>query len=152
MILDGGRCDVGVESTVLDLTESVPVVLRPGGVTLEMLESVVGQVVVHPNVMKPLKQGQITRSPGMKYVHYAPKAPVTLIRGDLHKQVEFIDTEASRREKQGERPGILATNQTLACYQAGVRLSMGDRSRPAELAENLFARLREFDALDVTHW
>lgn len=149
MILDGGRCDVGVESTVLDLTEVVPVVLRPGGVTVEMLQAVVGQVAIHPNVMTPLQQGQITRSPGMKYVHYAPKAPVTLIRGDLRKQVEFINTEVCNREQKGERAGILATDQTLACYQAGVKLSMGDRVRPAGLAENLFARLREFDGLNV---
>lgn len=149
MILDGGKSNVGVESTVLDLTGHVPLVLRPGGVTVEMLESIVGQVNIHPNVMKPLQEGQRVLSPGMKYIHYAPKAPVTLIRGDLQRQVAFINEEVSKREQKGERAGILATDQTLAYYHAGTRLSMGDRKQPAQLAENLFACLREFDELNV---
>ncbi|HHU48141.1 MAG TPA: threonylcarbamoyl-AMP synthase [Clostridiales bacterium] len=149
LILDGGRTDIGVESTVLDLTGSVPLVLRPGGVTVEMLQSIVGQVRIHPNVMKPLREGQRVRSPGMKYTHYAPNAPVTLVRGNLHRQVTYINTEACKGEREGYRAGILATDQTISHYQTGIRLSMGDRRQPAELAGNLFLRLREFDGLNV---
>ncbi len=149
LILDGGRTDIGVESTVLDLTGSVPLVLRPGGVTVEMLQSIVGQVRIHPNVMKPLREGQRVRSPGMKYTHYAPNAPVTLVRGNLHRQVAYINTEACKGEREGYRAGILATDQTISHYQTGIRLSMGDRRQPAELAGNLFLRLREFDGLNV---
>lgn len=149
MILDGGKTEVGVESTVLDMTGSAPMVLRPGGVTVEMLQAAIGQVRIHPNVMRPVQKDEKVRSPGMKYVHYAPKAPVTLVRGELNRQVEFINKEAARLEKEGKRAGILATDQTLSRYQAGIRLSMGDRENPADIAGKLFARLREFDELGV---
>jgi len=149
MILDGGPARVGVESTVLDMTGSVPVVLRPGGVTVEMLESAIGEVRIHPNVMKPVQKGDKVRSPGMKYVHYAPKAPVTLVRGELNRQVEFINKEAAKLENMGRKVGILATDQTLFRYQAGIKLSMGNRENPADIAGRLFARLREFDELNV---
>ncbi|HHU77581.1 MAG: L-threonylcarbamoyladenylate synthase [Caldicoprobacterales bacterium] len=149
LILDGGRTDVGVESTVLDLTKSPPVILRPGGVTVEMLESVIGQVAIHPSVMQPVQKDEAAHSPGMKYVHYAPKAPVVLIRGSLPKQMEYIRTRVSSELEAGKQVGILATDQTIACYDEGIRLSMGDRDKPADLAGNLFARLREFDDLNV---
>jgi L-threonylcarbamoyladenylate synthase len=149
VILDGGRADVGVESTVLDMTGEIPVILRPGGVTEEMLMQAIGQVQVDPHVMAPLEEGQTVRSPGMKYTHYAPKAPVTIVRGDLHRQTAFINMETEKLQQAGKRVGILATDQTLNSYGEGVRLTMGSRSRPAELASNLFARLREFDSLGV---
>ena len=149
MILDGGPCDVGVESTVLDLTGEIPVVLRPGGATVEMLTAVIGQVHLHPNVMKPFKEGQRALSPGMKYVHYAPAAPVTLIRGGSHQRIGFINNEVYRLEEEGKRVGVLATDQTIQQISGGFKLSLGDREKPAELAYHLFARLREFDGLDV---
>ena len=149
MILDGGRADVGVESTVLDMTGKIPVILRPGGVTPEMLAAVIGPVRVDPHVMTPLGAGQEVRSPGMKYTHYAPKAPVTIVRGDLDKLTQFIDREARKQQQAGKRVGILATDQTMGNYTGGVLLTMGSRSRPAELAANLFALLREFDRLGV---
>lgn len=149
MILDGGECDVGVESTVLSLVGATPVILRPGGITAEMLRGVIGQVDIHPNVMMPLKEGQKALSPGMKYVHYAPKAPVTLIRGDYQKLIQFMNKEVCRLEGEGKRVGILATDQTLAGCKLGIRLSLGNREEPSEPAFHLFARLREFNHLNV---
>ena len=149
MILDGGNCNIGLESTVLSLTGATPVILRPGGITVEMLRRVIGQVDVHSNVMKPLHEGQKPLSPGMKYSHYAPKAPVTLIRGDYSKLIEFMNQEAGRLEGEDKRVGILATDQTLLECNYGIRLSLGDREKPSELAYHLFARLREFNHLDV---
>ncbi|NLC44409.1 MAG: threonylcarbamoyl-AMP synthase [Clostridiales bacterium] len=149
MLLDGGVCNVGLESTVLSLAGVTPVILRPGGITVEMLRQVIGQVDVHNNVMKPLQDGQKPLSPGMKYSHYAPIAPVTLIRGDYLKLIGFMNQEAGRLEDEGKRVGILATDQTLRSCNHGIRLSLGDREKPSELAFNLFARLREFNHLEV---
>lgn len=149
MILDGGVCNVGLESTILSLTDDIPMVLRPGGVTVEMLREVIGQVEVHNNVMNPLQEEQKPLSPGMKYTHYAPKAPVILIRGDFPRLIEFMNQEAGRLEGEGKRVGILATNQTLMECNHGIKLSLGNREKPSEQAYNLFARLREFNHLDV---
>ncbi|HCS75423.1 MAG TPA: threonylcarbamoyl-AMP synthase [Clostridiales bacterium] len=149
MILDGGASNVGLESTVLSLACTNPVILRPGGITVEMLRQLIGQVDVHNNVMEPLMEEQKPLSPGMKYEHYAPKAPVTIIRGNSINLTAFINKEAGRLEEEGKHVGILATNQTLAKCTHGVRLTLGDRDKPSELAYNLFARLREFNHLDV---
>jgi L-threonylcarbamoyladenylate synthase len=99
--------------------------------------------------MAPLQEGQSVRSPGMKYTHYAPKAPVTIVRGDLDKQIAFINMETRKQQQAGVRVGILATDQSRDSYAEGIRLTMGTRSKPAELAANLFSRLREFDSLGV---
>jgi len=80
-IVDGGPCSVGVESTIIDLTEQPPRLLRPGGITLEQLESVLGEVAVDPAVTRLMGAGEQPKAPGMKYRHYAPKAPVTVVQG-----------------------------------------------------------------------
>jgi len=149
LILDGGKADVGVESTILDMTDEIPVLLRPGGITREMITQVIGQILVHPSILSPLKEGQKVLSPGMKYTHYAPKASVIIVRGDLDKLKSFIINETDRLQQTGKRVGILATDETISYYFHGVLLSMGSRSRPAELAANLFSLLREFDSLRV---
>jgi len=149
VILDGGKADVGVESTVLDMTGEIPVILRPGGITPEMIEEALGHVRIDPHVMSPLDGNKKVRSPGMKYIHYAPKAPVILVRGDLDKLISYINEETQRQINAGKRVGILATDQTIKSYGQGERLTMGDRHKPRELAANLFGRLREFDELDV---
>jgi len=149
LILDGGKADVGLESTVVDMTGEIPVILRPGGVTREMMIQVIGQVEVDSHVMAPLEQGQKAMSPGTKYTHYRPKASVTIVRGDLDKLIGFIKEETSKNIQNGRRVGILATDETVNCYMEGVRLTMGSRRKPAEIAASLFALLREFDKLGV---
>ena len=92
-ILDGGPCGVGVESTVLALAEQKPRLLRPGGVTLEMLQRVVGAVTVDPAVLHKLADGAQAASPGMKYKHYAPKAKVILVKGTAERYREFVNSK-----------------------------------------------------------
>ena len=89
-IVDGGDCEVGVESTVITLAEDVPTLLRPGGVTLEQLRAEIGEVKVHPAVLKSLGKGMKASSPGMKYKHYSPKAEVILLRGSEQGFCEYI--------------------------------------------------------------
>ena len=101
LILDGGESNVGVESTVVAVTGEHPMLLRPGYVTKEQMEAVLGEeVLVSPAILEKLRDGEVARSPGMKYKHYAPKAQVTILRGDFAKYKEFI--------KQHTEPGVWA--------------------------------------------
>lgn len=151
LILDGGKCSVGLESTVLDLTAQIPVILRPGGVTLEMLQEVLGEVRVDINVLKPVSDGRKVKSPGMKYTHYAPRAQVLIVRGKLDGIVERINELAEEYAAQGMKVGILATRETWERYGIGEVLVLGGRTQPAVMASNLFSALREFDdrAVDI---
>ncbi|NLI60882.1 MAG: threonylcarbamoyl-AMP synthase [Clostridiales bacterium] len=151
MILDGiTPCSVGLESTVLDMSGGVPTILRPGAVTLEMLKEILGHVEVDKTVLKPLEKGQPPKSPGMKYIHYAPRAKVIIFRGT---SLDRITKEVSRRAKEyvreGKKVGILATDETTHQYKGQDIISLGSRKNPASIAANLFSSLREFDDMGV---
>ena len=94
-IVDGGPCTVGVESTIIDLTEQPPRLLRPGGVTLEELGQALGEVAVDPAVTRLMGAGEQPRAPGMKYRHYAPKAPVTVVAGEPAQSAAYIQSHSS---------------------------------------------------------
>ncbi|TYP58759.1 L-threonylcarbamoyladenylate synthase [Thermosediminibacter litoriperuensis] len=145
LILDGGPCEVGVESTVLDLTGELPVILRPGGVTREELEAVLGRVELDPG----LAEGQKPRSPGQKYRHYSPKARVLVVEGPVEAQVRKITELAEKLTAEGKKVGIMATAQTRRFYGTGCVLSVGDREAPLTISSNLFSVLRKFDRLGV---
>ena len=109
-IVDGGPCSVGVESTIIDLTEQPPRLLRPGGITLEELESVLGEVAVDPAVTRLMGAGEQPRAPGMKYRHYAPKAPVTVVTGDPQRSARYIADHA------GAEDGIICFDEFLTLF------------------------------------
>ena len=145
LILDGGPCKVGVESTVLDITGERPVILRPGGITVEMLESVVGLVKVDPGVIRPV-QGRPVRSPGMKYRHYSPRARMAVVEGGLKDIVDKITDLTRGYISQGKKVGILATQQTYGQYRDFDNvISLGDREHPDTIAESLYSALRRMD-------
>lgn len=138
-VLDGGGCEVGVESTVLSLTdESKPRLLRPGGVTLQQLESVIGPVVVDPAVLNRLEDGEKAASPGMKYKHYSPNAHVVLLKGGEQAYAAFVNAHAA--------PGVMAL-----CYEEDVKnllveaVSFGRKDDDKTQARLLFRKLRELD-------
>ena len=143
-ILDGGACDVGVESTVLDLTGKVPCILRPGAVTAEDVASVAGSCAVAPSVMRPLKEGESAPSPGMRHRHYAPKAKMTVFIGSDENVAKAIIS----RYDQAENAAILAHTCVLSLFGSRRVFSLGDT--PQEGARLLFRRLREMDALGVS--
>ncbi|MFY9176567.1 MAG: L-threonylcarbamoyladenylate synthase [Caldicoprobacterales bacterium] len=151
MILDGiVPCQVGIESTVLDMSGEVPTILRPGGITLEMLRPILEDVRVDETVLKPLTKGQSPKSPGMKYTHYAPKAKVIIYRGtNLDAMAAEINRRAEEYVSKGKKVGILATDETMDKYKKGHLISLGSRKAPASIASSLFNSLRGFDHIGV---
>ena len=149
MILDGGATEVGLESTILDLTEEIPMILRPGAVTLEMLEEKIGRVQVDPAVLEKPDSNLIPKAPGMKYTHYAPKAQVKLVRGQMEKVISFINAQCKEDIEKGISVGVMATEETKQQYSFGKVLSVGSREDMETVGHRLFATLREFDALEV---
>lgn len=145
LILDGGPCGVGVESTVLDVTCDPPRVLRPGGVTPRMVADAVGACEVDGSVMRPLREGEVARSPGMKYRHYAPKGELTIVRGQNARSViaRLYDEAAAR----GQNAYILALDGDMPFYAPRNARALGKNA--ADAARSLFARLREMDELQA---
>jgi L-threonylcarbamoyladenylate synthase len=141
-IIDGGPCRVGLESTVLSLA-GAPTILRPGGITREMLEAVIGEVRLSPAVLSPLGEDEPAASPGMKYRHYAPDAQVLVATGASPRAMaERICREYDSRTRAGERCVILASLQTQGFYKDRRYVIMGDRNFPETLCANLFGALR----------
>ena len=147
LILDDGPCQVGVESSVIDACGEVPLVLRPGAITPEMIRAVLGDVQVDEHVMQPLQEGETVRSPGMKYRHYAPSARTTIVEGPPEAVIREICTRYDQAEAEGLHPAILGFVE----HDFGGRstLSLGHARHPEEAASLLFARLRELDELGL---
>ena len=147
MIVDGGPVGIGVESTIVDVTEEIPTLLRPGAITMEMLRDVVGQVDVDPAITGPIRADVKPKAPGMKYRHYAPKASLTLVEGEAGAVTARINELAAEKLGKGCKVGIICTEETKTLYPAGIVKSIGLRSDEATLAHNLYAVLRDFDDL-----
>ena len=140
LILDGGACPVGVESTVVSLAEHQPVLLRPGYITKEQMEQVLGCTVrLADAVLHQLKAGEKAASPGMKYKHYAPKADVTILKGDFDAYASYVE---AHREPGTFCLCFAGEEAALSCPC----VSYGHENRPEEQANRLFSALRELDA------
>ncbi len=151
-ILDGGSVDIGLESTIVDLTEDVVTILRPGYINMEMLKEVVGQVRMDPGIVyndKGTTGGAKPKAPGMRYKHYAPKGDLTIVSGEEDKVVSAINELAAQGIAAGKKVGIIATIETKGKYNCGEVLVIGDRTEEKSIAHNLYNILREFDELDV---
>lgn len=140
MILDGGPTKIGIESTVIDLSSKTPMLLRPGGITLEQLQKILGKIKIHPIVFGK-KTKTITRSPGMKYRHYSPKAKIILIEGSKPKIRKKISELSKYYKSQGLRVGVLGAN-------IGSDLTKSQASQQ-KIAASLFKSFREFDAKKI---
>lgn len=147
-IVDGGPCRVGVESTIVDLTCTPPRLLRPGGVTLEQLRAVLGEVEIDPAVVRGMKAGEKPRAPGMAYRHYAPEAPVTVVTGAPEQTAAYIAAHA------GEQDGILCFDEYIARFpRQDARRQvkyLGSAEDMQAQAHNIFDALRAFDHTNVT--
>jgi L-threonylcarbamoyladenylate synthase len=144
MIIDGGQVGIGLESTIVDLTSDVPMVLRPGYITVEMLSEVLGEVAIDRTIIDASSKEK-PKAPGMKYRHYAPKGELTIVQGALEDVVQYINEETSRLRKEGKRIGVIGTESTSSLYLADVVKNAGNREDEATIAHELFKVLREFD-------
>lgn len=144
-VVDGGPCQVGVESTIVDLTEPRPRLLRPGGITPEQLLEVLGDLVVDKAVTAQISQDAVVKAPGMKYRHYAPQAPVTIVAGAREQAAVYI----RRCFVPGDR--VLCFREELPLYEGCAPLAYGTEADAATLSAGLFAALRELDSPQVHH-
>lgn len=142
LIIDGGPCAHGLESTVLAVG-SQPTILRPGAVTQEMLEAVIGPVRLHKSLLAPPAEGERPSSPGMKYRHYAPEAEVVVVTGKLYAMAQRIQRLYDDALAEGKSCVILASKQTRHFYQGREYVILGDRECPETLCASLFSALRE---------
>ena len=147
MIVDGGPVGIGLESTIIDVTGPVAMILRPGAITIEMVRETLGEAEMDPAILGPMKEGEHPKAPGMKYRHYAPKAPLTLVEGEMDQVVKTINRLAREALKEGKKVGIICTDETRTGYPAGMIQSIGIRAKEETVAHNLYAVLREFDDL-----
>ena len=138
-IVDGGPCRVGVESTIVDLTEERPRLLRPGGITPEQLTAVLGDMVVDKAVTAQIDKDAVVKAPGMKYRHYAPSEPVVIVSGSREKAAQYI----RRHFVPGDR--VLCFQEELPLYEGCNPLSYGQEADVNTLSAGLFAALRELD-------
>ncbi|WP_310604415.1 L-threonylcarbamoyladenylate synthase [Anaerosporobacter sp.] len=150
MIIDGGAVGIGLESTIVDLTGEVPMILRPGFITKQMLEDVIGQVEVDKAIIaKSVDPSLKPKAPGMKYKHYAPKAELTIVEGAEQAVVDKINACAKQKMEAGYQVGVIATDETFARYEASIVKTIGSRYDEEQIARGLYAILREFDEQQV---
>ena len=146
LILDGGPCEVGVESTVLDLCHGTPTILRPGGITREMLESVLhAPVALAGSILRPLKADEKALSPGMRYKHYAPKATVTLVEGPDEKVISRLRLLWQQETSSGKKACVLCFSEHMELLQDCSPHDIGSRNRMEDIAHRLFQTLRQLD-------
>ncbi len=141
-IVDGGHTGIGLESTVLDLSAKLPEILRPGGVTIEMLREVL------PNVRQAIiNPGKKIKSPGLKYRHYAPQAPLFMVVGE--PKAQFKEILKQIKTKNPDKVGVLATSEFFDLYPVVHKILLGSRQNLEEIAANLYGSLRYFDSTEV---
>ncbi|MFZ3578595.1 L-threonylcarbamoyladenylate synthase [Virgibacillus sp. DJP39] len=136
-LIDGGTTGVGLESTVIDCTGEIPIILRPGGITMSQIEEVVGKVLVDPALAN---KSEKPKSPGMMYTHYAPEAPLWLIAGSVDKLQEIIGYQ----QQSGKRVGVMASDETANALQADQVVKLGSSENLTQVAINLYPGLRSF--------
>jgi L-threonylcarbamoyladenylate synthase len=141
-IVNGGATGVGLESTVVDCTGEIPAILRPGGVTKEQLEEVVGEVSVDPALKD---SDQAPKSPGMKYRHYAPNAPFYLVDGTR----EEIQRLVNEKRREGQKVGVMTTKENKSFYDSDIVIACGERVKLETVAEALYDTLRAFNQKDL---
>ncbi|MCK9235591.1 MAG: L-threonylcarbamoyladenylate synthase [Acholeplasmataceae bacterium] len=144
IIIDGGQTTVGLESTVLDVTQEIPMILRPGSVTKAMLEQVIGQVLEGTDSEQP-------RSPGTKYRHYAPKGQLTIVEGSQEKMIAYIQDQIEKHHLNNERVGVICTKDLRDEFKNAVVFHVGDPDQEEEIVSNLFPALRKMDQYQIEY-
>ena len=150
MIIDGGAVDIGLESTIVDMTGTIPMILRPGYISREMLAEELSEVEYDKAILGALDLKTPPKAPGMKYKHYAPKGDLTIVKGVQENVVDYIRQAIEQKQEQGETVGVIATAETYPLYSAAVVKDVGARKDEEAIARHLYAVLRDFDEKGVT--
>ena len=149
MVIDGGPVGIGLESTIIDMSEAVPMILRPGYISQEMLEQVIGTVAVDQGLLADDSEEK-PKAPGMKYRHYAPKADLVIVEGNQTAVVNKINELMQEQEGIAGRIGVIATAETAKRYKSGIVKPIGSIYDEITIARHLYGILREFDKLEVS--
>ena len=149
IILEDKQSNIGLESTVLDITPPTPIILRPGAITYRDLKKILGKVDIDRSIMEGKSQNLAPKSPGMKYTHYAPNAPMTIVKAPDGRSLKKINEMAAEYIAQGRHVGILVTQENIEYYTRGTIMCAGSRDKPDTIAINLFDLLRQFDEENV---
>ena len=150
MIIDGGGCKFGLESTIIDVSSEIPCLLRPGSVTKAMIEEVIGEINVDKAVLEKLNENERPKAPGMRYKHYSPKADVKIVKGNSVDVARKINAIVRENTIKGIKTGVIATKQTKDMYKCDNILIIGSLNNPEEIASNLFDVLRRCDSLEIS--
>lgn len=149
MIIDGGSVDIGLESTIVDLTEGKPTILRPGYINQEMLGQVLDEVEMDRGLISP-DSNVHPKAPGMKYRHYAPKADLIIVEGEAARVREKINELVRENLAAGKKAGVIGTDESLLYYKEGDVRSIGSRKEEITIARHLYSILRDFDESDIS--
>lgn len=148
MIIDGGDAGIGLESTIIDLSSDIPMLLRPGYVTLEQLRQALGEVDIDKTIMDGNCKER-PKAPGMRYRHYAPKGDLKIVAGNASDVVDKINRLTLQAKQMGKKVGVIATDETIEQYMAEAVKSIGGRNDEKTIAHRLYTILREFDDEDI---
>lgn len=151
MILDAdSNGTIGIESTIVDVTGDVPVILRPGYITQEMISGVVGKTDIDVTIFDAAS-GQAPKAPGMKYRHYAPKGELVIVEGAPERVVDYINEQTALHAEKGERTGVIGTSEMIEKYKADSIKDAGRRDDMLSVASQLYTFLREFDDENIAY-
>jgi L-threonylcarbamoyladenylate synthase len=151
-IVDGGDVNIGIESTIVDVTSEIPVILRPGYITKAEIEQVIGLVNIDKAILNNKNADSfIAKAPGMKYKHYAPRGEMLIVEGKEENVVCKINELAKEKIKLGKKVGIIATEETKDLYEDGIIISLGRRVDELDISRHLFNTLRELDTLEIEY-
>ncbi|HJD12255.1 MAG TPA: threonylcarbamoyl-AMP synthase [Candidatus Ruminococcus avistercoris] len=144
MIVDGGSVGIGLESTIVDFTEKIPTILRPGYINEQMLRDILGEVRMDKGLIA--EDSRIhPKAPGMKYRHYAPKGSLLIVEGQTDRVAAKIEEMAREKTAAGYTVGIIGTDESVGRYSSGIIKSIGTRSDEESIGRHLYSVLREFD-------
>lgn len=144
MIVDGGSVGIGLESTIVDFTENIPTILRPGYINEQMLRDILGEVRMDKGLLAENSRIH-PKAPGMKYRHYAPKGSLLIVEGQTDRVAAKIEEMAREKTAAGYTVGIIGTDESVGRYSSGIIKSIGTRSDEESIGRHLYSVLREFD-------
>ena len=151
MILDGKSVEIGLESTIIDVSGEEAVILRPGYITKAMIEKVIGRVTIDPAILEEhIQENLVAKAPGMKYKHYAPKGELTLVEGkDVTQVSRMINELVKQALAKGQKVAVIATDESASLYDAPIVKTIGSRQQVETVAHSLYDILRQMDELQV---